>query len=206
MSSFTPAASAARRPCGWPSPGPRPGKRGADRLTQAAVDTDLVTLRLRIAQTGHIVTTPKAAHPPVVAQGMTILMGYPSPLRWILAVSFGLGRMTGQSTYPDDFRGMIGDRGGPCDEAKGAATCGARWARATIPPVMTRTRQPASGPELSALASNRQAAANRPDRASPDHPAGCEGEGLMEEKQPGLGPERYEWRRRQITTAEDTHP
>ena len=25
MSSFTPAASAARRPCGWPSPGPRPG-------------------------------------------------------------------------------------------------------------------------------------------------------------------------------------
>lgn len=42
---------------------------------------------------------------------MTILMGYPSPLRWILAVSFRLGRMTGQSTYPGDSRGMIGDRG-----------------------------------------------------------------------------------------------
>jgi hypothetical protein len=52
---------------------PRPrlesGKRGADRLAQAAADTDLVTLGLRIAQTGHIVTTPKAAHPPVVGQG-----------------------------------------------------------------------------------------------------------------------------------------
>src|SRR5260370_4795249 len=42
---------------------------------------------------------------------MTGLMGDPSPLRWILAASCGLGRMTGQSPDPGDCRGMIGVRG-----------------------------------------------------------------------------------------------
>jgi hypothetical protein len=51
-----------------PRPSLKSGKREADRLAQAAADTNLVTLRLRIAQTGHSVTAHEAAHPPVVAQ------------------------------------------------------------------------------------------------------------------------------------------
>ena len=49
-------------------PSLKSGKREADRLAQAAADTNLVTLRLRIARTSHFVTAHEAAHPPVVAQ------------------------------------------------------------------------------------------------------------------------------------------
>jgi hypothetical protein len=53
-------------------------ERAAHHLAQATADTDLVTLRLRIATgSGHILTAQEAAHQSVAAPGMTRLMAIP---------------------------------------------------------------------------------------------------------------------------------